>query len=175
MSLCKLRHPFMAVVAGPTSCEKKRLGFWSSWHASQMIDPPQSRIHYCYGEYQYFRRLFVGDISQRTSPNDRRLQPAYVVNHRRPDVWNQSARGQYFHEDIASLLFVWLRMSLTKTNSPESSVSMHTISSYSKILEMPISLPYYHDRCTPSLGDLCGSLPAVYSAIFWWTYDRIKI
>jgi len=41
-----------------------------------------------------------------------------------------------------------------KKNTPEPSVSTYTISSYSKILEMPISLPCYRDRCTPILGDL---------------------
>jgi len=52
MSLCKLRHPFTAVVAGPTSCGKTAWVLKLVQNASQMIDPPPSRIHYCYGEYQ---------------------------------------------------------------------------------------------------------------------------
>jgi len=52
MSLCKLRHPFTAVVAGPTSCGKTAWVLKLVRNATQMIDPPPSRIHYCYGEYQ---------------------------------------------------------------------------------------------------------------------------
>ena len=52
MSLCKLRHPFTAVVAGPTSCGKTAWVLKLVRNASNMIDPPPSRIHYCYGEYQ---------------------------------------------------------------------------------------------------------------------------
>jgi len=52
MSLCKLRHPFMAVVDGPTSCGKTAWVLKLVQNALQMIDPLPSRIHYCYGEYQ---------------------------------------------------------------------------------------------------------------------------
>jgi len=47
-----LRHPFTAIVAGPMSCGKTRFLFRLIDHVSQMIDPPSSRIVYCYKEYQ---------------------------------------------------------------------------------------------------------------------------
>jgi len=47
-----LRHPFTAIVAGPTSCGKTRFVFRLRDHVSRMIDPPPSKIVYCYGEYQ---------------------------------------------------------------------------------------------------------------------------
>ena len=51
MSLA-FKHPFTAIVAGPTSCGKTRFVFRLIEHASRMIDPPPSKIVYCYGEYQ---------------------------------------------------------------------------------------------------------------------------
>ncbi len=47
-----LRHPFTAIVAGPTSCGKTRFVFRLIDNVSQMIDPSPSTIVYCYGEYQ---------------------------------------------------------------------------------------------------------------------------
>ncbi len=47
-----LRHPFTAIVAGPTSCGKTRFVFRLIDNVSQMIDPSPSKIVYCYGEYQ---------------------------------------------------------------------------------------------------------------------------
>ena len=46
------KHPFTAIVAGPTSCGKTRFVFRLIEHASRMIDPPPSKIVYCYEEYQ---------------------------------------------------------------------------------------------------------------------------
>jgi len=46
------KHPFTAIVAGPTSCGKTRFVFRLIEHASRMIDPPPSKIVYCYREYQ---------------------------------------------------------------------------------------------------------------------------
>ena len=47
-----LRHPFTAIVAGPTSCGKTRFVFRLIDNVARMIDPPPSKIVYCYGEYQ---------------------------------------------------------------------------------------------------------------------------
>ena len=49
---CKLQHPFTAVVAGPTGCGKSAWVLRLIDNAREMIEPPPSRIHYCYGEYQ---------------------------------------------------------------------------------------------------------------------------
>ena len=46
------KHPFTAIVAGPTSCGKTVFVFRLIDHVSKMIDPPPSKIIYCYGEYQ---------------------------------------------------------------------------------------------------------------------------
>jgi len=47
-----LKHPFTAIVAGPTSCGKTRFVFRLIDNVSRMIDPSPSKIVYCYGEYQ---------------------------------------------------------------------------------------------------------------------------
>lgn len=46
------RHPFTAMVAGPTSCGKTRFVFRLIDNAECMVEPPPSKIVYCYGEYQ---------------------------------------------------------------------------------------------------------------------------
>ena len=47
-----LRHPFTALVAGPTGCGKTRFVFKLIENADVMVDPPPSKIVYCYGEFQ---------------------------------------------------------------------------------------------------------------------------
>ena len=47
-----LKHPFTAIVAGPTSCGKTRFVFRLIDNVSRMIEPPPIKIVYCYGEYQ---------------------------------------------------------------------------------------------------------------------------
>lgn len=47
-----LMHPFTAIVAGPTSCGKTAFVFRLIDNAKSMIDPPPSKIVYCYGEFQ---------------------------------------------------------------------------------------------------------------------------
>ena len=47
-----LKHPFTAIVAGPTSCGKTRFVFRQIDNVSRMIEPSPSKIVYCYGEYK---------------------------------------------------------------------------------------------------------------------------
>ena len=47
-----LRHPFMDIVAGPTSCGKTRFVFRLIDNVVRMIDPPPRKVVYCYREYQ---------------------------------------------------------------------------------------------------------------------------
>lgn len=47
-----LVHPFTAIVAGPTSCGKTAFVFRLIENVARMIDPPPTKIIYCYGEYQ---------------------------------------------------------------------------------------------------------------------------
>ena len=46
------KHPFTATVAGPTGCGKTQFTFRLIENAETMIEPPPSKIYYCYGEYQ---------------------------------------------------------------------------------------------------------------------------
>ena len=48
-----LRHPFTALVAGPTGSGKTRYVFKLIENADSMIEPPPHRIVYCYGQYQH--------------------------------------------------------------------------------------------------------------------------
>ena len=47
-----LRHPFTAMLAGPTGCGKTVFIFRLIEHARKMIEPTPTKIVYCYGEYQ---------------------------------------------------------------------------------------------------------------------------
>jgi len=49
---CMLQHFFTAVVAGPTGCGKSQFVLHLIDNALEMIEPPPTRIWYCYGEYQ---------------------------------------------------------------------------------------------------------------------------
>ena len=52
-----LKHPFTALVVGPTCCGKTQFVFKLIDNVDRMIDPPPNRIVYCYGEYhQSFRK-----------------------------------------------------------------------------------------------------------------------
>jgi len=54
-----LRHPFTALVAGPTMCGKTHFVFTLIENVNVMIDPPPRRIVYCYGEYQQLFDKYV--------------------------------------------------------------------------------------------------------------------
>jgi len=48
----RLRHPFTAIVAGPTGCGKSVFTFKLISEAQNMITPPPDKIMYCYSMYQ---------------------------------------------------------------------------------------------------------------------------
>lgn len=48
----KWRHPFTAVVAGPTGCGKTQFVLKLIKNAATVMTPPPSRIVYCYGSWQ---------------------------------------------------------------------------------------------------------------------------
>jgi len=64
-----LRHPFTALVAGPTGCGKTRFVFKLIENARAMIDPPPRRIVYCYGEYQQLFRKYLRVTFHQGLPN----------------------------------------------------------------------------------------------------------
>ena len=49
-----LKHPFTALVVGPTCCGKTQFVF----KLIENVDPPPNRIVYCYGEYQQSFRKY---------------------------------------------------------------------------------------------------------------------
>ena len=51
------KHPFTAMIVGPTSCSKTRFVFKLVDHVDSMIEPPPT-IVYCYGEYQQLFRQY---------------------------------------------------------------------------------------------------------------------
>ena len=46
------KHPFTAIIAGPTGSGKTVFTFNMIENAQEMIAPPPEKIIYCYGEYQ---------------------------------------------------------------------------------------------------------------------------
>lgn len=53
-----LKHPFTALVVGPTCCGKTQFVYKLIENVDRMIDPPPNRIVYCYGEYQQSFRKY---------------------------------------------------------------------------------------------------------------------
>ena len=45
-----LKHPFTALVVGPTCCGKTQFVYKLIENVDRMIDPPSNRMVYCYGE-----------------------------------------------------------------------------------------------------------------------------
>ena len=74
-----LQHPFTAIVAGPTGCDKTYFVFRLIENATKMIQPPPEEIRYCYREFQ---RLF----SQ---------YPRVKFHEGLPDVTKFNGRRQY--------------------------------------------------------------------------------
>jgi len=64
-----LRHPFTALVAGPTGCGKTNFVFKLIENAWLMIDPSPRRIIYCYGKYQQLFRKYPGVTFHQGLPN----------------------------------------------------------------------------------------------------------
>lgn len=46
------RHPFTAILAGPTGCGKTQFTFRFMREVNKIMTPPPDKIVYCYGEYQ---------------------------------------------------------------------------------------------------------------------------
>jgi len=63
------RHPFTAIVAGPTSCGKTVFVFRLIDNVSRMIDPSPSKIVYCYGEYQHVFATYPGVVFHQGLPD----------------------------------------------------------------------------------------------------------
>ena len=161
MSLCKLRHPFTAVVAGPTSCGKTAWVLKLVRNASNMIDPPPSRIHYCYGEYQsifddYSSVIFREGLPEMSDDVFDGRQPTLLIIDDLMSETNQLVSNIFtkisHHRNISVIYMtqnVFDKNKFTRTIS----LNAHYLVLF-KILKMPISLPCYRDRCTPILGDL---------------------
>ena len=64
-----LRHPFTAMVTGPTGCGKTRFVFKLIENAGIMIEPPTPKIVYCYGEYQQLFRNYPQVTFHQGLPN----------------------------------------------------------------------------------------------------------
>lgn len=54
------KHPFSAIVAGPSQAGKSQWVARLIKHANSMISPPPKQIHICYGEWQSLYDTFQG-------------------------------------------------------------------------------------------------------------------
>ena len=52
VNMLAFRHPFTAIVSGPSQCGKSTFVLRLIRNASTMIEPPPQDINYCYSEYQ---------------------------------------------------------------------------------------------------------------------------
>ena len=64
-----LKHPFTALVVGPTCCGKTQFVFKLIDNVDRMIDPPPNRIVYCYGEHQQSFRKYSNVEFQQGLPD----------------------------------------------------------------------------------------------------------
>ena len=108
-----LRHPFTALLAGPTGCGKTRFIFKLVDNVGRMIDPPPSRIVYCYGEYQPLFREYSDVIFHYGLPNISDFdgsEPALLIiddlmNEVDESVANIFTRGSH-HRNVSVILLV---------------------------------------------------------------------
>jgi len=63
------RHPFTALVAGPTGCGKTRFVFKLVEDARVLVDPPPRRVVYCYEEYQQLFSKYLRVTFHQSLPN----------------------------------------------------------------------------------------------------------
>ena len=108
-----LRHPFTALLAGPTGCGKTRFVFKLVDNVSRMIDPPPSRIVYCYGEYQQLFREYSDVVFRQGLPDVTDFdgsEPALLIiddlmNEVDDTVANIFTRGSH-HRNVSVILLV---------------------------------------------------------------------
>ena len=56
------RHPFTALIAGPTGCGKTQFTLKLIKYANKTIDPPPKKIVWCYGIYQEAFNKLAGEV-----------------------------------------------------------------------------------------------------------------
>ena len=125
------KHPFTAMVVGPTSCGKTRFIFRLIDNVASMIEPAPHRIVYCYGEYQqlfcqYPKVTFhqrLPDMSDFDGKEPVLLIVDDLMQETNDTVANLFTKGSH-HRNISVMFLV--QTYFRKTNLPEQSVSMRT-------------------------------------------------
>jgi len=106
-----LRQPFKALLAGPTGCGKTRFVLKHVDNVGGMIDPPPSRIVYCYGEYQQLFREYYNVVFRQGLPvvtDFDRSEPALLIiddlmNEMDESVANIFTRGSH-HRNVSVIV-----------------------------------------------------------------------
>ena len=125
-----LHQPFTALLAGPTGCGKTRFIFKLVDNVSRMIDPPPSRIVYCYGEYQQLFREYSNVIFRYGLPNITDFngsEPVLLIiddlmNEVDESVANIFTRGSH-HRNVSVILLV---QNLFHKNKHVSTISLNS-------------------------------------------------
>jgi len=103
-----LKHPFTAIVAGPTSCGKTRFVFRLVDNIDQMIDLTPTKIVYCYGEYQQLFCDYLEVVFHQGLPNmedfDGREPVDDLMQETDQSVANLFTKGSH-HRDV-SIMFL---------------------------------------------------------------------
>jgi len=108
-----LRQPFTAPLAGPTGCGKTRFVFKLVDNVVHMIDPPTTRIVYCYGEYQQMFREYSDVVFRQGLPDVTDFdgsEPVLLIiddlmNEVDESVANIFTRGSH-HKNLSVILLV---------------------------------------------------------------------
>jgi len=108
-----LCQPFTALLAGPTGCGKTRFVFKLVDNVGRMIDPPPSRIVYCYGEYQQLFREYSDVVFRQGLPDVTDFdgsEPVLLIiddlmNEVDESVANIFTRGSH-HRNVSVILLV---------------------------------------------------------------------
>jgi len=108
-----LRQTFTALLTGPTGCGKTRFVVKLVDNVVHMIDPPPTRIVYCYGKYQQLFREYSAVVFRQGLPDVTNFdgsEPALLIiddlmNEVDESVANIFTRGSH-HRNLSVILLV---------------------------------------------------------------------
>ena len=177
---CKLHHPFTAVVAGPTGCGKSAWVLRLIENSREMIDPPPSRIHYCYEKYQqifnkYTQVQFHEGLPELSNEVFNEREPTLMIvddlmsetNQLEADIFTKLSH----HRNISIL---YLSQNVFDKNKYVRTITLNAHYSYSlKTQGMPVNLRFLRDKCIqthPSLPwRLMRTLQGFCTVTYWST------
>ena len=107
-----MKHPFTATLCGPTSSGKTVWIFRLIEHMDKMIQPPLSKVMYCYGEYQPIFAKYPNVIFNEGLPDIRQFdgrEPLLLILDDLMDATNETVSAIFTkisHHRIISVIYI---------------------------------------------------------------------